>query len=86
MSFANEELGHDRVTPLNFRHMVLSFIENFKDPIHRENLIFPSAIVHVLLHHHVAFPPNPYFIPHGALGKDTISRSSAELSASRTNR
>ena len=46
-------------------HMIESIIDNYRDTVTRDKLIFPSAIMHSLIHIHVTIPPYSSLLCHG---------------------
>ena len=49
----------------------------------RDKLIFPSAITRIHTHTHDTIPPFPLFYVMGAISKDSIRKSAAQLAAKR---
>ena len=64
-------------------HMIESIIDCYRDMATRDKLIFPSAIMCILTHTHVTTPPFPLFYLMGAISKDSIQRSAAQLATKR---
>ena len=65
---------------INFpSHMIESIIEVYKDIATCDKLIFPSAITHILIHMHVTIPPSSIFYVMGAISKESIRRSIAQI-------
>ena len=69
-------------------HFLLSLMEGlsidfpsdcYQNTVTHDKLIFPSAITHILTHLHVTIPPSPHFYVIGAISKEYIRRSVAQL-------
>ena len=58
-------------------------IDIYRDTATRDKLIFPSAITCILSHVHVTFPLFTHFYAMGAISKESIRRSNAQLAAKR---
>ena len=64
-------------------HMIESMIDCYRDTATRDKLIFPLAITHILSHVHVTIPLSSPFYVMGAISKESILRSDAQLTAKR---
>jgi len=62
-------------------HMTKSIIDCYRDMATHDKLIFPSTIMHILTHIHATIPPSPHFYVMGAISKESIRRSVAQLVA-----
>ena len=60
-------------------HFILSLIDVYRDMTTRDMLIFPLAITRILCHFFVSFPESLYFSVMGAIDRDTIRWSEAQL-------
>ena len=58
---------------------ILSLIDVYRDMATRDMLIFLSAITRILCHFSVSFPESPYFSFMGAIDRDTVRWSKAQL-------
>ena len=58
-------------------HFIFSLIDVFRDTATRDKLIFPSAIMRILCHFSVSYPPSDLFFVMGAIDAATIRRSDA---------
>ena len=63
--------------------MIVSIIDCYQDTATCDKLIFPSAITRILTHMHHTIPPSPCFHVMGAIIKESIERSAAQLVAKR---
>ena len=59
--------------------MIAFIIDCYQDTTTCDRLIFPLAITHILTHLHVTIPSSPLFRVMGAISKDSIQRSAAQL-------
>ena len=73
-------------------HFLLSLMEGlsidfpsncYQNTVTCDKLIFPSAIMRILTHLHVTIPPSPHFYVMGAISKESIRKSAAQLAAKR---
>ena len=64
-------------------HIIESMIDIYWDTAIRNKLIFPSAITRILTHLHITIPCSPPFYSMGAISKESIQRSDAQLVAKR---
>ena len=64
-------------------HMIVSMIDIYRDTVTRDKLIFPSAITRILTHLHITIPSSPFFYSMGAISKESLQRSDAQLAARR---
>ena len=64
-------------------HMIVSILDCYQDTATRDKLIFPSAITRILTHMHVTIPLSPFLYVMGAIIKESIWRSAAQLVAKR---
>ena len=64
-------------------HMIESIIDNYRDTVTRDKLIFLSAIMHSLIHIHVTISLTPHFYVMGAISKESIRWSAAQLATKR---
>ena len=64
-------------------HMIESIIDCYRDTATRDKFIFLSAIPCILTHMHITIPPSPHFYVMGAISKESIRRSAAQLAAKR---
>ena len=62
-------------------HMIVSVIDIYQDIATRDKLIFPLAITCILTHMHIHFPSSPLFSIIGAISKESMRRSAAQLVA-----
>ena len=53
-------------------HFIFSLIDVFRDTATRDKLIFPSAIMRILRHFFVSYPPSDLFFVMGAIDTTTI--------------
>ena len=53
-------------------HFTLSLIDVYRDTVTRDKLIFPSAIMRILRHFSVSFPPFDHFFVMGAINTATV--------------
>ena len=60
-------------------HFILSLIDVYRDMVTRDMLIFPSAITRIFCHFSISFPKSPYFSVVGAIDRDTVRWSEAQL-------
>ena len=60
-------------------HMIVSMIDMYQDNATCDKLIFPLAITHILTHMYVTIPSTPFFPYMGAISKESIWRSDAQL-------
>ena len=60
-------------------HMIESIIDCYRDTTTCDKLIFPSTITHILTHLHFTIPFSPLFYVMGAMSKESIRRSAAQL-------
>ena len=60
-------------------HMIVSIIDCYQDTATHDKLIFPLAITHILTHMHITIPPSPLFHVMGAISKESMWRSAAQL-------
>ena len=60
-------------------HMIVSMIYCYQDTATRDKFIFPSAITCILSHMHVTIPLSSPFNIMGAISKESIRRSDAQL-------
>ena len=56
-------------------HLILSFIDVYRDSATRDKLIFPSAITRLLCHSDVLFPSSEPFLVMGAIDAGTVKHS-----------
>ena len=63
--------------------MIESIIDCYRDTATHNKLIFPSAITCILTHLHVTIPFSPLFYVTGAMCKESIRRSVAQLTVKR---
>ena len=67
---------------INFSsHMIESIIDCYCNTTTRDKLIFPSTITRILTHIQVSIPPFPHFYVMGAISKEFIWHSVAQLAA-----
>ena len=64
-------------------HMIVSMIDIYQDTATCDKLIFPLAITCILSHMHVTIPLLSHFYVMGAISKESIRRSDAQLAAKR---
>ena len=64
-------------------HMIESIIDCYCDMATYDKLIFPSAITRILTHMHITIPPSPHFYVIGAISKESIWWSAAQLTTKR---
>ena len=62
-------------------HMIKSMIDCYRDTATRDKIIFPSAITCILSHVHITIPLSSHFYVMGAINKESIQRSDAQLAA-----
>ena len=62
-------------------HMIESMIDCYRDTATCDKLIFPLAITHILSHVHITIPLSSHFYVMGAINKESIQRSDAQLAA-----
>ena len=48
-------------------HFIFSLINVYRDTVTRDKLIFPSAIIRILHHYFISFPPSDHFFVMGAI-------------------
>ena len=60
-------------------HMIESIMDCYRDIAKCDKFIFPSAITCILTHLHVTIPSSPLFYVMGAISKESIRRSAAQL-------
>ena len=58
-------------------HFIFSLIDVFRDTATRDKLIFPSAIMRILCHFSISYPPSDLFFVMDAIDAATIRRSDA---------
>ena len=63
--------------------MIESIIDCYRDTATCDKLIFPSTITHILTHLHDTIPSSPLFYVMGAIIKESIQRSAAQLAMKR---
>ena len=63
--------------------MIESIIDCYRDTATCDKLIFPSTITHILTHLHDTIPSSPLFYVMGAISKESIRRSAAQLAVKR---
>ena len=63
--------------------MIESIIDCYRDTATCDKLIFPSTITHILTHLHDTIPSSPLFYVMGAISKESIQRSAAQLAMKR---
>ena len=61
--------------------MIVSIIDIYQDTATHDKLIFPSATPRILIYLHVTIPRSPLFYTMGAINKESIWRSDAQLAA-----
>ena len=60
-------------------HVILSLIDVYRDTAARDKLIFPSAIMLILLHFSISYPETTHFSPMCAIDAATVKQSEAQL-------
>ena len=58
-------------------HLILSFIDVYRDTTTCDKLIFPLAITRILRHFSVSFPKSPHFTVMSAIDAATVRWSEA---------
>ena len=56
-------------------------IDRYRDTATHDKLIFPTAITHILSHVHITIPLSSPFYVMGAISKESIRMSDAQLAA-----
>ena len=65
---------------INFpSHMIVSILDYYQKIATRDKFIFPSVITRILTHMHITIPHSPFFHVMGAISKESIQRSAAQL-------
>ena len=64
-------------------HMIVSMIDIYRDTAIHDKLIFPSAMTRILTHLHVTIPSSLLFYSMGAISKESIWMSDAQMVAKR---
>ena len=62
-------------------HMIVYMIDCYRDTAIHDKLIFPSVITHILSLVHITIPLSSPFYVMGAISKEYIMRSDAQLIA-----
>ena len=62
-------------------HLIVSVIDIYQNIATRDKLIFPSAITCILTHMHILILSAPLFSIIGAISRESIRRSNAQLAA-----
>ena len=64
-------------------HMIVYILDCCQDTATYDKFIFPSAIMCILTHMHVTIPHSPLFYVIGAISKESIRKSAAQLATKR---